>query len=328
MSDQKEVNQYPFPVSPIRYFTGQMTGNVTMDSLKIMKLPLSVIGGLDPCEELPEPVQRVIEDIRSASGIEEKAAIAHSFSQSYIHDTLQARPGFMSERSVSFEELAKSPYGDCDDHMRFTAGLLLRGGVAPEDVLMLGGMVRYPENPRAYHAFVAVRDEDRFLLLDNNIEGVPYIDPKNPVVGAYLVDDQGSRLRISGNVPAETQVKIETLYMAIDGRGRTYLDTAKLYKDSQVFREAMERALGSSPDTSASSKMPPVQGGPVIQGQGSFVPAGAPAQVPHSVQGGAVIQGDSSPFVGSQSPSDPQPVNTPRTQATESSPVFRSFPAP
>ena len=60
-------------------------------------------------EDLPEPVRKVIDKIRTAETTAEKAAIAHSFAVAYIKPELQADlPG----EKIPFVDFAKNPRGD------------------------------------------------------------------------------------------------------------------------------------------------------------------------------------------------------------------------
>lgn len=187
---------------------------------------------LGDVENLPQAVQSIVTTIRNADSIGEKAAIAHSFSQAYIKDELQFGGSLGKERKVSFEELAKDPRGDCDDHMQFMSGLLVYGGVNPRDIFMLGGMVNYQGNEinlKTGHAFVVVRSGDEYILLDNNLTDTPLIDPENPIVNSKFCDDEGGELTINGETQ---QIKAEVLYLsgAVDRRGTSYENKESLAK--------------------------------------------------------------------------------------------------
>lgn len=108
------------PPKGIELFSSQVPGNKELP-LKADAKFSGLQNSLRPVEELPEQVRNVIEDIRAAMSVEEKAAIAHSFSQAYIKDELQFGGKFGEEREVSFEELAADPIGDCDDHQKLTS---------------------------------------------------------------------------------------------------------------------------------------------------------------------------------------------------------------
>lgn len=246
MTDIENVfKEYNIPPQAVKIFADQIPGNRDMD------LPLTQgvkYKGLSqhlksvPIESLPQPVQNVIAEIKSAGNIEEKAAIAHAFSQAYIRDTLQID----NERAISFEELAKDPVGDCDDHMLLTSGLLLYGGVEPKDVFMLEGLMSYhtgTKDLRAGHAFVVVKNEENgYLLLDNNLVGVHPIDPANPVVRGTMADEQGKAAFIDN----ETTATIAYLSEAQNGRGVVFENPEALKKMTEetiAMFPALKKAL-------------------------------------------------------------------------------------
>ncbi|MBP7721253.1 MAG: hypothetical protein KA155_01845 [Alphaproteobacteria bacterium] len=174
-------------------------------------------------EDLPEPVRKVIDKIRTAETTAEKAAIAHSFAVAYIKPELQADlPG----EKIPFVDFAKNPRGDCDDYKRFMAGLLSHGGVDPHDIFLVGGLMKYTVGQfslPAPHAFVVVKDGDEYLLLDNNLEGIPVIDPKNPRVSSTSADAKG--LSLPGLDPsAPMHAEIMFLSHGEDGRGNNFED--------------------------------------------------------------------------------------------------------
>ncbi len=186
--------------SPVKNFTDQLSNGYNPDFQFPAKQKEAEFD-IGKTEKLPDAVQDVIEQIQDAETIGEKSAIAHNFANSYIKAENQ---GFLTERSVSLQDLANDPRGDCDDFVRFKMGLLIHGGVDPEHMFSVIGMAEYETtidwaldrkqvvddksiSPTG-HAVLIVQDEDgQYLLLDNNLEGTPFFDPANPIVTDKLV---------------------------------------------------------------------------------------------------------------------------------------------
>ncbi|PJB70120.1 MAG: hypothetical protein CO093_08800 [Alphaproteobacteria bacterium CG_4_9_14_3_um_filter_47_13] len=222
-------------------------------------------------EDLPEPVQNIIEEIRAADSIAEKAAIAHNFSLTYIKPEMQFGGRLGQERNVSFSELAKDPRGDCDDYAKFNAGLLLYGGVDPRNIFRMQGMMKYESGLgtiQSGHAFVVVQDENEYVLLDNNLADTPIITPDNPVVHSNLFTN-GINVP---NLPAdqmETTAEIVFLSSAIDGRGTPFENEAALAQLTDYMTTFIQTMEDNLPKTSKSLND---SFGAATQGQGVNVP--------------------------------------------------------
>jgi len=174
---------------------------------------------LGQTDHLPDIVKNKIEEIRSADSIEEKIAIAHNFTISYIRNEMQCGGRLGKERAVSFEGLASDPRGDCDDYTKFNAGLLIHGGVNPRSIFMMSGLVEYgfKKNVNAVgHRFLIVQDENSYYLLDNNLENTPEISPLNLAAQGHLNTTHDTKK--FGEIP-EISMKVKYLTQAVDGRG-------------------------------------------------------------------------------------------------------------
>lgn len=166
-------------------------------------------------EDLLQVVQDTIEKIKTADSIGEKATIAHAFSNTYIHDQIQ---GSESDKILSFEKIANNPYGDCEDYARFSTGLLIRGGVNPENISNITGMVTYrigDSHMTEPHTFVAVRDEDTFLILDNNSLEVTISDAESSNFNIKITDDDALCSK-------EGTMTVDSIAIHLDGNGVGY----------------------------------------------------------------------------------------------------------
>ncbi|MCP4371515.1 MAG: hypothetical protein GY797_25850 [Deltaproteobacteria bacterium] len=248
-----------FPPKAIEVFVNQIPGNREMSLTQRPKY-VGLYRKLGPVEDLPEAVQNIIEQIKSSGSAEEKAAIAHSFSNSYIRPERQSG----NERLISFDELAKDPFGDCDDYSKFTASLLLHGGVNPRNVFMLGGIVKYEGsdyNIKGGHAFVVLKSEEGYHLLDNNLAGIPLIDPKNPTVNGIIADVNGG-LPVTELHRLEKSMEILCVLVAENGRGVNF-ENEKYIEDlkknpSSVHKESdstMPASSNVSPSTMSNSPL-------------------------------------------------------------------------
>lgn len=210
------------PPHPLETFMRQIPGNRDFSFAPRGKFQ-SLEETLGAYEDLPEPVRKAIDKIRTAETTAEKAAIAHSFAVAYIKPELQADlPG----GKIPFVDFAKNPRGDCDDYKRFMAGLMSHGGIDPHDIFLVGGLMKYTVDKfslPAPHAFVVVKDGDEYLLLDNNLEGTPVIDPKNPCVTSTFTGTEGTGFPALGS---STPVRAEIMFLSHgeDGRGNNFED--------------------------------------------------------------------------------------------------------
>lgn len=251
----KNTDEDYIPPKAIKVFIQMLTGNENMPLEQGVQHP-GLVNQLKPLETLPLPVQKIISEIRAADSIEEKAAIAHIFSQAYIQDIRQ-NSKLGEERYITFEELTRDPRGDCDDHQLLSTGLLLHGGVNPRNIFMLNGMINYQGN-NAAHAFIVVQDNNNYILLDNNLYGTPQIDPKNPIVNGVFADEIGNPLKAFGKT-VETKVEIIFLSSAIDGRGTPFENNQaqKLLEDyTSGFIQAMKNANAPARDNQLKSSTP------------------------------------------------------------------------
>ncbi|MCP4369996.1 MAG: hypothetical protein GY797_18050 [Deltaproteobacteria bacterium] len=242
-ADDKDLIAY----EAIKNFVGQIPGNRDMP----LEQDVNNVGfchKLGPVEDLPQAVQNIVGQIKSAGSAEEKAAIAHSFSNSYIRSVEQIR----NDRAVSFDELAKDPVGDCDDYARFNAGLLLYGDVDPEKIFILAGMVKYEINGQSVksgHAFVVLKNEEKYHLLDNNLAGIPLIDPENPVIKGTVADVRGE-IPVSKSHLLETNAEILYIANAKDGRGVNFEnDDATTLLTNYMMNTMKTEQRMDSPDT-------------------------------------------------------------------------------
>ncbi len=222
-----------YPTSDFEDFLSKFPG---CESLPYPVNKLVVSDGNNPSEipeneNLPQSVQDIIEQIKAADSVSEKATIAHSFSNAYIHNQKQAAK---SDKTVPFEKLANDPKGDCDDYANFTKALLIRGGVNPENIYHVGAMVSYDSgyyNERFDHAFIVIPDGDEYLLLDNNAADVITFDPSNPIVRTSLAGDDGSPLNV------EAMMDIEYVLFAVDGRNIGYMDKENIDKAMEFINK-------------------------------------------------------------------------------------------
>lgn len=214
---------------------------------------------LGDVDDLPAPVQSVIGQIQLAGSIEEKVAIAHNFTLAYIKPEIQG----MEDEFVAFPKLAQNPIGDCDDFAEFNAGLLLHGGVDPTEVFLVAGIVEYQHEGRsmlAGHGFVVVKDDDRYLLLDNNLAETPELNPENPIVRARLASnniDTPDHLDNTLEITAEIIFLIE----AIDGRGTPFLSP----KANERFDSIINKTSDSSIERAASPQANELQDRPAAE---------------------------------------------------------------
>ena len=202
--------------------------------------------------KLPDIVQQKIREIYDASTIEEKAAIAHSFSQAYITPELQYGGNLGQERTISFLELAKDPRGDCDDFAFFTQELLVYAGVPPEKILDVTGLMKYSYDTTMIetgHAFLVVEDSENgnFYLLDNNLEGLILLDPNQPVSDANLL-----------NIDVSVKAEITVISSAVDARGTPFENDDAFNKVTEISNVFIERLRSSSVVTTVPIETPKI----------------------------------------------------------------------
>ena len=130
-TDKKEYDKVmlaidELPKHPIAVFAEQIPGNSTLPLKRGVQYanPIRRMGDL---ETLPQAVLDVIESIKAAEPIPDKALIAHNFANSYIVAENQFSEEL--ERDIRFAALANDPRGDCDDYASFKRDLLLLGGM-------------------------------------------------------------------------------------------------------------------------------------------------------------------------------------------------------
>lgn len=224
-----DVELDEIPPKNIEIFTRKIPGNTDLPLTQGVKYE-GLNRQLGKFEDLPEPVQNIIEEIKTTGSIAEKSAIAHNFSLAYIKPEMQFGGRFGQERNVSFSELANDPRGDCDDYAKLNAGLLLYGGVDPRNIFSMQGVMKYESGLgtiQSGHAFIVVQDENEYILLDNNLEGTPMITPGNPIVHSKLFTN-GINVPNLPTDQMETTAEIVFLSSAIDGRGTPFENEAAL----------------------------------------------------------------------------------------------------
>ncbi|ODS23244.1 hypothetical protein AB835_09815 [Candidatus Endobugula sertula] len=217
-------------LSPIHDIARKMTGEEFPLQQGANYIPK--IRETDDASNLPEPVQAIIQEIRFAESIQEKAAIAHSFSLSYIQAETQYGGVLGSERKVSFQELAEDPRGDCDDYANFSMGLMIHGGVDPNKIFDVSAMVRYSmlgKNIEMGHALLIVEDNGQHFMLDNNLNDIAQIDIENPRVTGTIPNQP--------SLPQKVEIEAEIGLIAgiVDGSGTPYENEA-------AFEEMVSRS--------------------------------------------------------------------------------------
>lgn len=208
----------------VQEFIEQIPGNAALPLEQRVQdgNPIINMGNLD---NLPDNVQQVINDIKAAESVSEKALIAHTFANNYIIPEEQFSKG--SERKISFSELANDPRGDCDDYMNFKRDLLLLGSVNPQDIFSVGGLMSYnvevagkEASSSEAHGFLVVKDNEQYILLDNNLAETPILDPKNPTIRSTLYVPPHMEEQFS-TVPMAT-VEVKYIAQILDGNGTLF----------------------------------------------------------------------------------------------------------
>ncbi len=252
--DSDELLDIPQP--NIHAFVSKIPGNGNMPLERDVQ-HTGMQSQLGTWDRLPPVVRDACEEIKSANSISEKVAIAHNFALAYIKPEMQFGGKLGQERLVSFVELANDPVGDCDDYAKFTAGLLVYGGVDPQDIFVLDGMMRYEVsgigNLEAGHEFLVVRDHDRnkdsYILVDNNLADTPEIDPAHPTVRARLFTNGINIPQLPGDAP-ETTADIVYISNCVDARGTTYVNEEaqnKLANTMKEFVQKLEKVISPTP---------------------------------------------------------------------------------
>lgn len=185
--------------------------------------------GFDPSEEatnneeLPKDVEAAIERIKEAGSTEEKVAIAHDFTQSYIEEKETPNETTINNR---FMDIVKNPSGDCDDHADFTRGLLIRGGVNPKDIYTVDTHIKISTDANSIssaHRTLIVKSEGEYLLSDNNISGIVQIDPKDNSLNITLPNEDGSAA-MNGNGAITAKYEMGPIATITDGRGIGFMN--------------------------------------------------------------------------------------------------------
>lgn len=187
-SDAMEgIEQTLFPDKPVETFTQAFSGNADMlfadgrtDSLQ--KLYFS---NLRMSPHYPERIAAYNTALNDVGSTAEKVAIAHTAAQEYIRPQAQD----YADHQRTFSTLVHNPVGDCDDYANFASGLLVLGGVDKENIFQVTAQVEYERadgtRQGGYHAFVVVKDGDRYHLIDNNLDQVYEFDPADPVIHGH-----------------------------------------------------------------------------------------------------------------------------------------------
>ena len=103
----------------------------------------------------------------------------------------------------------------------------------------------FPEAMR----FLVVKDDDQFILLDNNLADTPILDPKSPVIQSTLYVPPHMEEQLS-TVPM-VNVEVEYIAGVIDGRGTPFesKEAALMLLDHMVDIGHVEGKGSSSPET-------------------------------------------------------------------------------